>query len=109
MIALLFEVLAWVLLSAGALFTLIGGIGVLRFPDVFTRMHAASVCETLGTFSILLGLCCLGGGWIMVAKLLLILLFLGLTNPTSAHALAKAALHDGLRPPVGTRLGKDGE
>ena len=86
------------LLLAGGFFLVVGAVGLLRFPDVFTRMHATSVSETLGTYLLLLGLCLQGGGWQVIAKLLLILLFMFITAPTATHALAKAALSDGVKP-----------
>jgi multicomponent Na+:H+ antiporter subunit G len=85
-------------LLLGSLLVIIGGIGVHRFPDFFTRLHAASVTETGGTYLILLGLCLLAGDFWVIAKLLLIGAFFYITNPTSAHALARAALHDGVEP-----------
>ena len=73
---------------------------LLRFPDFFTRMHAAGVTETLATTLILLGLMLLAGWSIMSFKLLLILLFILITSPVASHALTKAALHGNLQPLV---------
>lgn len=98
MISMITYLASSLLLVTGAFFLVAGGIGILRFPDFFTRLHAAGVSETLGTFCLLLGLLLLGGGWLVSVKLLLIMLFLWHTNPTSSHALAKAALHDGYQP-----------
>jgi multicomponent Na+:H+ antiporter subunit G len=79
-------------------FCLIGGIGLLRMPDFYTRMHAASVTETLGAGLILLGLM-LQAGWTLVAvKLLMIGLLVFFVSPTASHALARAALLRGLKP-----------
>lgn len=98
MIALLFDALAWVCLLTGGLFSVIGGIGLLRLPDFFTRLHAGGITDTLGAWLILLGLA-FQAGWSLVAlKLVLIFAFLLLTSPTACHAVAKAALHSGLRP-----------
>lgn len=92
------EWLSGLLLMAGAAFGVIGAIGVLRFPDLFTRMHGASVTDTLCALLILAGLAVEAGFTLALAKLFLILVFLWFTTPTATHALAKAALHGGERP-----------
>jgi len=86
------------LVLLGALFIVVGGIGVVRFPDLFTRMHAASITETLGALLVLAGLILLAGLTVATVKLLLILLFLWFSSPTATHALAKAALRGGVKP-----------
>ncbi len=90
------EVVAAILLVLGTFFCVVGGIGVVRMPDVFTRMHGASVTDTLGVLFILLGLMVLAGPSLVAVKLAMVLFFLWLTGPTSTHALAKAALAEGL-------------
>lgn len=92
------ETVAIVLVFAGASFCLVGAIGVLRFPDVFSRMHSAGIMDTLGAFLVLLGLMLLAGWSLATAKLVFILAFLWVTSPTATHALAKAALHGGEKP-----------
>lgn len=85
-------------LLVGGLFCLVGGIGLLRMPDFFTRMHAASVTETLGVGLVLLGLL-LQAGWTLVAiKLLMVGLLVFFVSPTASHALARAALVRGVKP-----------
>lgn len=85
-------------LLVGGLFCLVGGIGLLRMPDFFTRMHAASVTETLGVGLVLLGLL-LQAGWTLVAvKLLMVGLLVFFVSPTASHALARAALLRGVKP-----------
>lgn len=79
-------------------FCLVGGIGLLRMPDFYTRMHAASVTETLGAGLILLGLLIQAGFTLVGAKLLMIGLLIFFTSPAASHALAKAALSRGLAP-----------
>lgn len=86
------------LLVAGAAFYLIGAIGVNRMPDLFTRMHAASVSETLGVGLLFAGMMLQAGFTLVLFKLLVILALLLLTAPLATHALARAALHDGQRP-----------
>jgi multicomponent Na+:H+ antiporter subunit G len=82
----------------GAVFAIIAGLGILRFPDVFSRMHAAGIGDTLAAWLILLGMMLQAGWTLVTVKLILILLFMMLTSPTATHALARAALADGLRP-----------
>ena len=95
---IVFDVLSWALLLGGSFFLVIGAVGVIRMPDFFTRLHAASVTDTLGAMLILLGLMIQGGLTLITVKLILILIFLILTSPTSSHALAKAAIADGIKP-----------
>lgn len=92
------DVLSWVMLVGGALFSIIGGIGILRFPDFYTRMHAAGVTDTMGASMVLSGLMLQAGPTLLTAKLAMILFFVLVASPTSAHALAKAALTHGLKP-----------
>jgi len=89
---------SWALLAGGAALAIIGGIGMLRLPDFYTRMHAASVTDTPATILILAGLVLQSGLSLISAKLVVILAFLLFTSPTATHALARAALHDGLKP-----------
>ena len=92
------DILSAVLLLVGTLFTLIGGTGLLRLPDVFTRLHGASVTDTLGAGAILLGLALAAGWSLLMGKILLLLLIMALLSPTTAHTLARAAIH-GIRRP----------
>src|SRR5690606_38382817 len=82
----------------GSFLIVSGAVGVLRFPDFYTRMHAAGVTETLATLLILAGLMLHAGWGLALFKLVMILLFILLTSPTASHALAKAAQHGGLQP-----------
>jgi multicomponent Na+:H+ antiporter subunit G len=92
------DVVSAILLLVGSVFALIGSIGIVRMPDVFTRLHAAGITDTLGAAGVLLGLALKAGFSLLLVKLLLMLAFLLLLNPTACHALARAALH-GLRRP----------
>ena len=92
------DVLSWLMLLSGAGFVLIGGIGILRLPDLYTRMHAASLTDTLGTLLILGGIVVQSGLTLASVKLLAIAVFLLLTGPTATYALANAALLAGLLP-----------
>lgn len=86
---------------AGALLCLIGTIGVLRFPDVYTRIHAASITDTSGAAMVLIGMALMAPNWMVLVKLFCIFVFLFLTSPTSSHALANAAHVAGLQPRIG--------
>lgn len=99
------DVLGWTLILTGGAFGIIGGIGILRMPDFFTRIHAAGMAETMCAPPILLGLALQADGVVTLAKLFAIFLFLMFTSPTASHALAKAALHGGVKP----QLAEDGE
>lgn len=94
----LIDILSGLCLLAGAFFCVVGGIGLLRMPDFFTRMHAASVTETLGAGLILLGLTLQSGFTLVTVKLLMIGLLIFFASPTASHALARAALLRGLKP-----------
>lgn len=92
------DLLSWACLAMGGFLVFAGGVGLLRFPDFFTRLHAASITDTLGSGLIVLGLALQSGWSLVTAKLMLILVFLAFTSPTSTHALAKSAFHGGLKP-----------
>lgn len=94
---MIFDILSWICLLAGGLFGVIGGIGVHRFPDFFSRLHAAGITDTLCAGLILLGLGFQAGLSLVSFKLFLIFAFLFFTSPTASHTLANAALHSGLR------------
>jgi multicomponent Na+:H+ antiporter subunit G len=85
------------LLLAGSLFVLSGGVGLVRFPDFFTRIHAVGVTDSAGAGLILLGLLLQTTSWETAVRLVLILLFMLLTGPTATHILAQAARRDGVR------------
>lgn len=86
---------------AGGLLCIVAGIGVLRFPDFYTRLHAASITDTASVGLVLIGMALMAPGWLVLVKLLCILIFMFLTSPTAAHALANAAHVAGLQPRIG--------
>lgn len=88
----LFDILSALCLAGGGLFCLAGGIGLLRMPDFYTRMHAGSVIETLGAGLILLGLMFQTGLSLITVKLAMVGLLIFFASPTASHALARAAL-----------------
>lgn len=92
------DALSWACLLAGGVFCMIGAAGMLRMPDFYTRMHAASVVDTLGAGLILVGLALQAGLSLVAAKLAMIGLLIFFASPTSTHALARAALLRGVKP-----------
>lgn len=86
-------VLASIIISLGAFFLLVGSIGLIRLPDFFSRSHATGKADTLGIMLVIFGLILTQGISINSAKLLVIMAFVGLTNPTATNALNRAAFH----------------
>ena len=78
-------------LTSGLFFFVVGVVGLVRMPDVFTRMHATTKCDTMGAGLIFLGLIIWQGMSFISLNILVILIFVWLTNPTAAHAIAKSA------------------
>jgi multicomponent Na+:H+ antiporter subunit G len=103
------EVASWVFVGAGSVFVLIGGVGLLRLPDFYTRIHAAGITDTMGAWLILIGLMFTAGWSLVTAKLVMLLLFLAITSPLASHALAKAAFMRGLQPMLGRDLVREGD
>jgi multicomponent Na+:H+ antiporter subunit G len=103
---LVLDVVSAVLLAAGTFLVFVGGVGVMRMPDFYTRMHAASLTDTGGAALVIAGLLVQGGFSLASAKLLAIFLFLFLTSPTASYALANAALLSGLRPQCRNETGE---
>lgn len=95
---ILIDVASWMLMVIGGAFCLIGATGVLRMPDFFTRMHAASVTDTLGAGLMLAGLVLQAGLTLVTVKLIVIGLLILLTSPAATHALAQAALARQIKP-----------
>jgi multicomponent Na+:H+ antiporter subunit G len=91
-------VLAGVLIVVGSMFCLLAAVGVLRFPDVFTRMHAATKAGVLGAGLILLGAALASGDVAVILRAIVGVIFLVLTGPVSTHLLARAALLAGAVP-----------
>lgn len=90
------DVVSGVLLAAGVLLLLSGTVGLLRFPDFYTRIHAAGITDSAGAGLVLLGLLAQGAGWATGIRLLIIMVFLAVTSPTATHLLAHAARRDGV-------------
>lgn len=97
-LAALQEILAWGLILSGSFFLLVGALGVVRLPDFWSRLHAASVSDSAGMLLLLFGMAVYSGFSLVSVKLIIIGLFLLLTGPTATHATANAAYVSGLRP-----------
>jgi len=97
-VAWIIDVLSWVLLLTGGGFVFVGGVGALRLPNFFTRMHAASLTDSIAMLLILPGIMLQAGWSLATIKLIAILIFLLLTGPTASYALANAALLSGMKP-----------
>jgi multicomponent Na+:H+ antiporter subunit G len=92
------------LLLLGSLFCAVAALGILRFPDVYTRLHAASKAGPLGAGLILLAVGLSAGDWAVFLRCALALPLLLLTTPISAHLLARAALRSGTKPDKRTSI-----
>ena len=93
---IILNIVSWVFIIGGGIFCLLGGLGLVRLPDMFARMHGASLIDTMGIGLILIGLMFQEGFTLITGKLLLILVFVFFTSPTSTYALARAAINGGL-------------
>jgi len=91
------ETAAFIFISIGLAFDFFGCLGLVRFPDLYNRLHSSIKCVTLGTSSILFGLFLYKGFTPAGAKALLCILFLLLTAPVSAHVLARSAHKSGIK------------
>lgn len=91
-------ILAVVLMLGGAFFLTVSCLGLIRLPDFYSRTHAVGKAETLGSILTLLGLIIYSGWALNSLKVFLILLFIGVANPTATHAVLRAALSSGLAP-----------
>jgi len=101
--AIVIELASWTLILLGSFFTVVGAFGLVRMPEVFTRMHAASVTDTLGVGFLILGMALQAGFSLITLKLAFLLALFFFTGPVVTHALAQACLHEGIQP----RLAED--
>ena len=92
--SILTDSISALLLLSGSAFCLIGALGLFRMPNFITRVHAASLIDSLGAILIIIGVALQAGLTLVTIKLALILIFLLLTGPTAIHALVNAALHE---------------
>lgn len=91
------ETFGLIIMAIGICFDLFGCIGLVRLPDVYNRLQAATKCVTLGTCLILIGLVFIKGIGPAGIRALLCALFILFTSPVAAHALAKAAYKSGIK------------
>ncbi|MCJ7681087.1 MAG: monovalent cation/H(+) antiporter subunit G [Candidatus Aminicenantes bacterium] len=98
-----FDVIAILVISGGVFFLLVGSIGLIRLPDFFSRSNASGKADTLGILLVLFGLILHEGISLNSGKLLIILTFVALTNPTATHALARATFYLRHRLPPGEK------
>jgi len=103
------ETIGVVLISVGLLFDLLGCIGLLRLPDVYNRLQAATKCVTLGTCMILGGAAVFAGFGAFAVKAAVCIVFLLLTSPVGAHAIARGAYRSGVRLWSGSVVDRYGE
>ena len=92
------ELISCLFLIGGTIFSIIGGVGIVRLPEFYSRMHGGGVTDTLGAGMIIVGLMFLAGLSLVTLKLMMILFFLTMTSPSSCHALARSAMSHGLKP-----------
>lgn len=95
---IIFDIGSALCLLLGSFLCLSGGVGIIRFPDFYTRMHAVGVTDTLGAGMILIGLMLQNPDGLVILKLLMILVMTLFISPVASHALAKAAFRNNLVP-----------
>lgn len=92
------EIITGILIFAGCFFIVVASIGIVRFPDFYSRIHPAGKADTLGQALVLLGLIVYEGFSLVSVKLLIVIVFIFIANPTATHAIAKAAHIAGVKP-----------
>ena len=90
------DIIGYILMVIGVLFDIFGCIGLVRFPDVYNRLQAATKCVTLGTVTLLVGVAVIEGWSAIAAKAIICAVFILITSPTAAHAIAKGAYAGGV-------------
>lgn len=106
---MIIELLSDICLLLGGIFTLTGAIGLLRLPDFYSRLHGASVTESLAAPLLIIGIMLDTGFTLDSAKLVLIIVIMVVSNPTITHALCRAAAHGGVTPKVETKNSKENQ
>jgi len=92
------DLASWALILSGSFFTVVGAFGLVRMPEIFTRMHAASVTDTIGVGLLIIGMGLQAGFTLVTLKLIFLLALFFFTAPVVTHALAQACLHEGVEP-----------
>ncbi len=106
MFEIIIDFLSWILILTGGAFSIIGAVGQLRFPDFWSRLHAASVSDSAGVILLIAGMILQTGPTLITVKLVAIGVFLFITGSTATHAVANAALVSGLKPSSLKRKGR---
>lgn len=91
------DIAGYILIAVGILFDIFGCIGLVRFPDVYNRLQASTKCVTLGTILLLLGVALISGFGPTSAKAITCAVFILITSPTAAHAIARGAYSSGIK------------
>jgi len=91
------NIIGYILIVTGVLFDIFGCIGLVRFPDVYNRLQASTKCVTLGTILLLVGVTLLSGLGPTAAKAIICAVFILITSPTAAHAIAKGSYAAGVK------------
>ena len=103
------DITGYILIAVGVLFNIFGCIGLVRFPDIYNRLQASTKCVTLGTSMLLVGVAIAGGSMATSAKAITCAVFIMITSPTAAHAIAKGAYSSGIKMWEGSVVDKYGE
>jgi multicomponent Na+:H+ antiporter subunit G len=91
------DVIGYILIIVGILFDIFGCIGLVRFPDVYNRLQASTKCVTLGTVLLLFGVAAVSGFGPTATRSVICAMFIMITSPTAAHAIAKGAYASGVK------------
>ncbi|QCJ47785.1 Na+/H+ antiporter subunit G [Haloprofundus sp. MHR1] len=102
------EIAVVALLAGSVFFAFVAVVGVLRLPDLYTRAHAASKSDTLGAVLGLAAVAAVYGAGIPTVKAVFLLVFMFVTNPTAAHAIARAAFDQDIEPWTGEAADRTG-
>ena len=103
------DVISAALFLIGSAAVVVGAIGLVRFPDFYTRMHAAGVTDTAGAELIIFAMMLQAPSWLVVSKLAFIAIFLFFTSPVATHAIGHAAWIVGQRPLLGADLKRESD
>ena len=91
------DFIGYILITIGILFDIFGCIGLVRFPDVYNRLQASTKCVTLGTILLLIGIAFISGVGPTGTRAIICAVFILITSPTAAHAIAKGAYASGVK------------
>lgn len=97
MLTVIFNIISIIFIFLGLFFVIAGTIGLIRLPDVFTRMHATGKCDTLGEGLILIGLLIYQGIDLVSVKLLFLIIFIFIANPVATHAVTRIAYRESVK------------